>query len=181
MKKFLVLFSLISIIPLACAGDSVAGCDDGVVPLNMKVTGLVRHVDDYGRTVFDVDLKGSPGKATGRGVAITGFPLMHGDLPAGNACLDLVDVESGMIITEAQMVLTFADGSMIWGNSPPEGYVCFVPGFAFAPYDIMGGSGRFEGATGWVAFELDTHGFAPPLPRLVTPETGIATGEIVLP
>ena len=106
---------------------------------------------------------------------------MYGDLPAGNACVNLSPGPSGVILTEAQMAMTFRDGSMIWGNSPPEGYVCFVPAFAFAPYEIMGGTGRYEGATGWIVFELDTYGFPPPLPRLATPETGIARGEIYLP
>ena len=146
----------------------------------MSLVGSVRHVDDFGRSVFDVDLKGKPGKAVGRGVAISSAPAMYDELPVGNDCIDFSPGPSGMNLTSAQMVLTFKDGSMIWGNSPPEGYACFS-GFAYAPYDIMGGSGRFEGATGWIVVELDTYGFAPPLPLLVTPETGIATGEIILP
>jgi len=178
MKKFFVLLSLLLVLPLAQAEND----DNGVVPIEMKMSGLVRFVDDFGRAIFDVDLKGNPGAATGRGVAISGSPVGYADLPAGNACVNLDSVAggSGVYITAAQIVLTFHDGSMIWGNSLPDGYVCFS-GFAYGPYEIMGGSARFEGATGWVAVEIDTHGFPPPLPRLVTPETGNVTGEIVLP
>jgi hypothetical protein len=180
MKKLLILLSLLLVFPFAFAGNTELSHDDGVVPINMKLTGLIRHVDDFGRSFFDVELKGNPGMATGRGVAVSGPPVMYGDLPAGNPCVDFSPGPSGLHLMEAQMVLIFRDSSMIWANSPPGGYVCFS-GFAYAPYDIMGGSGRFEGATGWVAFEIDTYGFPPHLPRLVTPETGIGTGEIILP
>jgi len=175
MKKLLILLSLLLVFPFAHAGDLV-------VPIEMKLSGLVRFVDVVeGRTIFDVDLKGKPGVATGRGVSIA-EPVIYDDLPEDNACVYLDDTipsgKSGAVITAAQIVISFRDGSMIWGNSQPDGYVCYS-GFAYAPYDIMGGSGRYEGATGWVAFELDTHGFPPPL--ILTPETGIGTGEIVIP
>jgi len=180
MKKFLVLLSLLLVLPFAQAGADESETGDGVVPIDFKLTGSLRHVDDFGRTIFDVDLKGKPGKATGRGVGVSGPPVLYDELPDGNACVDFSPEESGIILMEAQVVMTFRDGSMIWGNASPGGYACFS-GFAYAPYEIMGGSERFEGASGWVAFELDTYGFPPHLPLLVLPETGIGTGAIFLP
>ena len=145
-------------------------------PIDMRVSGSLIHIGGDG--LFDVNLKGTPGAGNGRGLAITGPDVLYIDLPEGNACADFSPGPSGRIITAAQMTITFNDGSMIWGDAAPDGYVCFS-GFAYAPYVLMGGYGRFEGATGWVDFELDTHRF--PTSYLVTPETGIAIGEIVIP
>jgi hypothetical protein len=181
MKKILILLSLLLVFPLAYADDDDSSSENGVIRIKMKLTGVLRHVDDFGRTIFDVDSKGKPGKATGRGVAISGPPVMFDALPDDNKCMDFTPAPSGMHLMEAQIVMTFRDGSMIWGNSPPDGYVCFS-GYAYAPYDIMGGTGRYEEATGWIDVELDTYAILPPpLPNLVIPETGIAKGEIVLP
>jgi hypothetical protein len=149
---------------------------DQVKVIDMQLSGSLIHVDEGG--LFDINLKGSPGAANGRGLAVTGPPVLYAELPEENECADFGTVPSGAYITAAQMTMTFNDGSMIWGDAAPDGYVCYS-GFAYAPYVIMGGFGRFEDATGWVAFEIDTHRF--PTSYLVTPETGIATGEIVLP
>jgi hypothetical protein len=170
MKQLIVLLAIMLVLPAAFADKS------DVQLIDMRVSGSLIHVDAGG--LFEVNLKGSPGAANGRGLAVTGPPVLHSELPAGNACADFGPGPSGVYITEAQMNMTFNDGSMIWGDAASDGYVCFS-GFAYAPYVIMGGYGRFEGATGWVAFELDTHRF--PVSYLVTPETGFATGEIILP
>ena len=121
-----------------------------------------------------------------RGAGIAGPPLPYlalgAALPGGHTCPDLGEsVPTGMQLLEAQTVMTFNDGSMIWGNSPPDGYVCFTTGYGYAPYDIVGGSGRFEGATGWIVIELQTYDYGPDVfpPFFVTPETGIAKGEIL--
>lgn len=170
MKQLILLVALLLIFAPAFADKSETQ------PIDMRVTGSLLHVDDGG--LFDVNLKGAPGPGNGRGLSITGPNALYGELPEGNACADYSPGPSGRIITAAQMTITFKDGSMIWGDAAPGGYVCFS-GFAYAPYVLMGGYGRFEGATGWVDFELDTHRF--PTSYLVTPETGFATGEIVLP
>lgn len=174
MKRLLILFAMLLIFPQAFAGE------DKTQTIDMEFWGSLLALDDFGRGAMDVTAKGTPGKANGRGVGKTGLPVMYAELPGGNGCVDFSPGPSGVYIVEAQMVMTFDDGSMIWANSPPTGYVCFS-GFVFAPYDIMGGIGRFEGATGWIEAEIDSYGFGPSLPRLVTPETGIMTGEIILP
>jgi hypothetical protein len=188
MKKFFILLSLLLVFPFAFAGNDSPGEKDGVISIDMTLSGLVRPVDNFGHSFFDVEGKGTPGKATGRGAGVSGPPLPYlalGDaLPEGHTCPDLGEfVPTGMQLMEAQMVMTFNDGSMIWGNSPPDGYVCFTTGYGYAPYDINGGSGRFEGATGWIVIELQTYDYGPDIfpPFLVNPETGTATGEIFLP
>lgn len=177
MKRLLVLLAMLLVFPLAFAGEGK------IQPIDMEFWGSVLALDDLGRGAVDVTGKGTPGKANGRGVGITGLPVPYDELPEGNGC-DNVDAfaegASGVYIVEAQMVMTFDDGSMIWANSPPTGYVCFS-GYVFAPYDIMGGTGRFEGATGWMEAEIVSYGFGPTFPRLVTPETGTMIGEIFLP
>jgi hypothetical protein len=185
MKKFLILLSLLLIFPFTFAGNDSPGKGDEVISIDMKLSGLVRPVDNFGHSFFDVEGKGAPGSSTGRGAGIAGPPLTHAALSAalpGHTCPDWGPAETGMQLLEAQAVWTFNDGSMIWGNSPPDGYVCFS-GYGYAPYDIVGGSGRFEGATGWIVIELQTYDYGPGVfpPFLVTPETGTATGEIFLP
>ena len=170
MKQLLVLLALLLIIPTTLAGKRDSH------PIEATVFGSLMHVDGAG--LFDVNLKGSPGLGNGRGMAITGAPLLHSELPEGNECVDFSPDPSGYLIIAAQMNMTFNDGSMVWGDAAPGGYVCFS-GFAYAPYVLMGGWGRYEGATGSLVFELDTHRF--PTSYLVTPETGIAYGEIILP
>jgi hypothetical protein len=59
-----------------------------------------------------VTLKGTPGVGNGRGMAMTGAPLMYSELPEGNACVDLDPGPSGVLITAAQMNMTFNDGSI---------------------------------------------------------------------
>jgi len=174
MKPLVLFLALLLVFPTALADKSKSKTK----PIDMKLSGLLIHVDEGG--LFTVELKGKPGAATGRGLAVTGPPVIHENLPVGHACrnLDSVLGVSGAIITEAQMAMTFKDGSMIWGDAAPDGYVCYS-GFAYAPYDILGGHKRFEGAEGWVVFEIDTQRL--PDPSLVTVETGIATGEIILP
>lgn len=175
MKHLLVLLATLLALPTAFADEP------NVRTIDMELWGSVLHVDDGGRSTFDVNSKGNLGRANGRGVGISGPPVMYADLPEDNACADLSPGPSGLYLLEAQVVFSFNDGSMIWGNSPPDGYVCFS-GYVFAPYDIMGGTGRFEGATGWIEVHIDMLGFPPPtLPLLVAPETGIAIGEIILP
>jgi len=170
MKQLLVLLALLLIIPTTLAGKRHAQ------PIDAMVFGSLIHVGGGG--LFDVNLKGTLGFGNARGMSMTGAPVLHSELPEGNACVDLSPGPSGVLITEAQMNMTFNDGSMLWGDAAPGGYVCFS-GFAFAPFVLMGGWGRYEGATGSIFFELDTHRF--PTSYLVTPETGIAYGELILP
>lgn len=170
MKQLLVLLAMLLVFPAAIAEKN------SIEPINMKLSGSLIHVDEGG--LFEIQLKGTPGSANARGFAITGDPVMYDALPEGNACADFSPDPSGSFIIAAQMAMTFNDGSMIWGDNGVDGYVCFS-GFAYAPYVLMGGFKRFEGASGWVVFEIDTYRF--PTSFLVTAETGVANGEIVLP
>jgi hypothetical protein len=184
MNKFLMLLSLLLVFPFAFAGNDSPGKGDGVIPIDMTVTGVVRPVS-LGHSFFDVEGKGVPGRATGQGAGVAGPPLTYDALSTavpGHTCPDWGPAETGMQLLAAQSAWTFNDGSMLWGNSPPDGYVCFS-GYGYAPYDITGGTGRFEGATGWIVVELQTYDYGPgvPPPFFVTPETGTVTGEIVLP
>lgn len=170
MKQLLLLLTLL-LVSLATFAQTYHS-----QPIDGTVYGSLIHVDGTG--LFDVNLKGAPGNGNGRGLAMTSPPKLYSELPEGNACADFSPGPSGVLITDAEMTMTFKDGSMIWGADAVGGYVCFS-GFAYAPYDLTGGYGRFEGATGSIVFELVTHGVSSS--RLITPETGIAYGEIILP
>ena len=183
MKPLVFLLAVLLSLPTALA----KGPKSKTIPIDGKISGSIIRLDEGG--LFDVNMKGKPGSANGRGLSITGAPVVYDDLPDDNACANFsidsngnpTGAPSGMLILAAQMVMTFKDGSMIWAEAPadgPVGYVCFS-GFAFAPYKIMGGHKRFKDAGGWIVVELDTYRFGDP--KLITPETGIATGEIVLP
>ena len=49
------------------AGEKYAG-ERSIEPINMSLNGSILKVDDFGRTIFDINLKGAPGKANARGV-----------------------------------------------------------------------------------------------------------------
>lgn len=84
----------------------------------MQLSGSLIHVDEGG--LFDINLKGKPGSANGRGLAVTGAPVMYIDLPVDNVCADYSPGPSGVLIPVAEMTLTFKDGSMIWGEAAPD-------------------------------------------------------------
>lgn len=178
MTKKLVVILLVLVLAgaLGVAAFAVQG---QTVPVNMTLTGTIITIGD-GVGLFDVNVKGQPGTANARGISFSHL-VPHADLPDGNQCIDTPGPIDGVVIDPGgQFNMIFSDGSMLFGNAASGGYVCFAPSLAYAPYDLAGGTGRFEGATGHVNFEITTHPFgAPGAP--VTPETGTATGEIILP
>lgn len=181
MKPLVFLLAVLLCLPTAFA----KGPKSKTIPIHGKFFGSLIHAGDQG--LFDGVMKGKLGTSTGRGTGVT-VPVTYDELPTDNLCVDLgLDgngdpVLSGALIVAAQAVFSFKDGSMIWLDTAPDAYVCFVPGFAYAPYEIKGGYKRFEGASGWITFEIETYSILPPPDmNLVVPETGIATGEIVLP
>lgn len=105
-------------------------------------------------------------------------PVPYDDLPPGNGCTDLPSDFDGFVLTDGAFNMRFSDGSLLFGKAADGGYVCFDPPKAFAPYDLAGGTGRFEGATGYIQYDIDTHPFGS---TAVVPETGSATGEVILP
>ena len=167
MKLILLIIAMLLIFPASALGK------DKVIEINMTASGSVLHVSDV-RTFYDVDLKGSPGAANARGAGEGHFS----DLP-DTPCPDLGDVD-GLRMGPAQANVVFNDGSMFYGTVIEEdSYVCFAAPIGRASYEIVGGTGRFEGATGYIVFDLRMHRIGPG--SLVTPETGNVWGEIILP
>ncbi len=177
MIKKLVVIVLILIVA-GTLGVVAISAQGGTQHIDMTLNGQIMTISD-GVGLFDVNLKGSPGPATASGLSYS-YAVNYDGLPPGNRCVDLGG-PSGLIITDrGQINMIFNDGSMLFANSTGEGYVCFVPGFAYAPYALAGGTGRYEGATGYINFDIDTHPFGPP-GSPVTPETGSASGDIIFP
>ena len=167
MKQLLIIIALFLVLPASALGKNK------VIDIDMTLSGTVLHVSDV-RTFYDVNLKGSPGAANARGVG-DGYPS---DLP-GTPCPDIGPVD-GLRLDPAQINVVFNDGSMFYGTViADESFVCFAAPVARASYEIVGGTGRFEGATGYIVLDLETYPIDTVL--LVTPETGYVYGEIVLP
>jgi hypothetical protein len=176
-KKVIVV--LLVLVLTGAVGVVVISAQGGTQHVDMTLTGTVINIGD-GVGLFDVDLRGSPGQANASGLSFS-YPVEYSGLPPGNPCVDLGAGPSGFIITnEGQLNMIFNDGSMLFANAAEGGYVCFVPSVAYAPYVFAGGTGRYEGATGYINFDISAHPFGPPGSPVI-PETGTASGEIVSP
>ena len=167
MKQLLIIIAMLLVFPASAFGK------DKVINIDMTVSGTVLHVSDV-RTFYDVNLKGSPGDANARGAG-DGYPSNLPDTP----CPDIGPVD-GLRLDPAQINVVFNDGSMFYGKGiANESFVCFAVPIARASYEIVGGTGRFEGAAGYMVVDLETRSIDTVL--LATPETGHAYGEIILP
>jgi hypothetical protein len=167
MKKLLIVVAILLVTPASALGKGK------VIDINMTASGTVLHVSDV-RTFYDVTLIGSPGKASARGAGDGYFS----DLP-DTPCPDIGEVD-GLKFSAAQANVVFNDGSMLYGTvMQDESFVCFAAPIGVISYEIVGGTGRFEDATGYIVFDLEMHRIESG--SLVTPETGIAYGEIILP
>ncbi len=167
MKQLLIIIAVLLVIPASALGKGK------VIDIEMTVSGTVLHVSDV-RTFYDVNLKGTPGSANARGAG-DGYPS---DLP-GTPCPDIGPFD-GLRLDPAQINVVFNDGSMFYGKIiVNDSYVCFAAPLARASYEIVGGTGRFEGAVGYIVIDLETYPIE--AARLATPETGYAYGEIILP
>jgi hypothetical protein len=167
MNKLLLATAMLLVLPASAFGK------EKVIDIDMTLSGTVLHVSDV-RTFYDVNLKGSPGAANARGAG-DGYPSDLPDTP----CPDIGPVD-GLRLDPAQINVVFNDGSMFYGTViADESFVCFAAPIAQASYEIIGGTGRFEGATGYVVIELETYPIDTVL--LITPETGYVHGEIILP
>lgn len=158
---------------VAVMGVVVIAGQEKTQKVDMELVGTVIDIGE-GSIIFEVDLKGKPGKAYARGVSVSGLPTEMGD-----ECFDL-EGPDGMNTEYAQIAIIFEDGSMLFGNMDEEevpSYVCFASP-SQAAYTIEGGTGRFEGAGGNIVFELITYAFGE---GLVIAETGHGTGQITLP
>jgi len=169
----IILLVLVLVVALGVVAYAAQG---RTVPIDMELTGTFIPINESAG-IFDVNLQGSPGKAHARGLSV-GLPVEKGALPSGNKCVDIPDSPDGLLTTEAQLNMIFNDGSMLFGTMAEGSYLCFVPNTVYAPYEIVGGTGRFEGATGEVNFDITTH---PIGTGTVVGESGTGTGEIILP
>jgi len=167
MKLLVLIIATLAIFPASVAGK------EKVIDIDMTLSGTVLHVSDV-RTFYDVNLKGSLGAANARGAGDGYFS----DLP-DTPCPNLGDVD-GLRLNPAQMNIVFKDGSLLYGTViEAESFVCFAAPIGRASYEIIGGTGRFENATGIIVFDLVLHRIEPG--SMVTPETGVVYGEIVVP
>jgi len=167
MKLLLCVFAMLLIAPASALGKGK------VIDIDMTASGSVLHVTDA-RTFYDVNLKGSPGQANARGAG-DGYLSNLPDTP----CPDLGDFD-GLKFSAAHVNVVFNDGSMLYGTvMEDESFVCFAAPIGVISYEIVGGTGRFEDASGYIVFDLLMHRIESG--ALITPETGIAYGEIVLP
>jgi hypothetical protein len=176
-KVFLILCLVVLAVALSASVLSATG---RTRTMDQTLTGTYRALDQS-HGLFDVTLRGSPGTAVGQGISFSGPPVKKGDLPGDNICVDLPESPDGTILTkQMQANLIYEDGSMLFSNGALGGYLCFVPAFVFAPYEIVGGTGRCEGASGAWQAEITTHPFGGPAGSVIG-ESGTVSGEIVLP
>ena len=182
MNRILMFLAVSLLLSIAGAAPAFAG--QNTQPVNMIGSGSIMDVDQGGDLkLFDLNLKGAPGAANARGVGWVGPPLPYAELPLDNLCNDLSGYSpySGAPFEEFQMTINFNDGSMLFANLA-DGYICFSPSIAVGTYSIAGGTGRFEDASGYIYVEINAYRFAEEgHPSLVTAETGVLTGEIILP
>jgi hypothetical protein len=175
-KVVVILIVFVMAVALTAAAISASGHTETI---NMRLTGTIITIGD-GMGLFDVNVKGSPGAASARGLTFS-CPVDHTGLPPGTPCIDIPGSPDGLIIDSGgQITMIFNDGSMLFGNAADGGYVCFAPPLVYAPYKLAGGTGRYEGATGDINFDIETHSFGPPGSPVV-PETGTVNGQIILP
>ena len=155
---------------------------DKVKNINMKLSGTVITIGDT--QIYDVNLNGAPGKARAQGAGSGVVPVPLSGLPAGHICDDnpfKPGGTAGLLLTHAQATMTFEDLSMLFLDVAEGAYVCLFTPFVLGAYDIIGGTGRFEDASGYIVMEFNLYRSAFPLDSLVGAETGVAYGEIVVP
>ena len=179
MKRSMLLIATLLMFPLAANA-----ADHGTIPIDWELNGVIMDIgvdaDGHALKRFDLTLKGSPGGATTSGVGWGPDPVPFAELPDGHECYDTPLPVDGVPFGEGfQMVVNFKDGSMLFGNSVDGGYLCFAPSIAVGTYEIAGGLGRYEDATGWVDVYIEFHRFGDP--SMITAETGMITGAIILP
>ena len=169
MKFFLMIIAMLLVFPASVSGKE----KEKIIDIDMTLSGSVLHVSET-RSFYDVQGKGSLGSFRARGAG-EGVPADLPDTP----CPDIGPVD-GLRMPVAQANVVFKDGSMLYGKViEDDSYVCFAIPIGRAAYEIVGGTGRFEGATGLIVFDLLMHRIESG--SFVTPETGHAWGEIVLP
>lgn len=184
MSKRVLIIVVAAALALAggVAGNSAYG---GSTPVNWTVAGTIVNVlvPDFTAVppappfkpgfLIHAFIKGAPGNAQ---FTVLGFP----GIPSGS--LGQCGGGPGQLFSPNDMVIMFADLSMIFAEEAEEGgWVCFPspvgdPVTAVSNMTVTGGTGRFEGATGefvgeFVSFPVGDSG-------AVIAETGTIKGWI---
>jgi hypothetical protein len=149
-RVLLVLLLAVSVLTTGIVADTAYG---GSIPINWRVSGTIVNVQLWIPTATGLDnvpgsliqafLKGAPGKAQ---FTVIGIPTDFN--PTHPEC----DGVPGQNFSPNDMVITFADLSMIFAEIGPDGgWVCFqLDGTvtAVANMTITGGTGKYEDAGG---------------------------------
>ena len=120
-KAILILLALLLI---SAVGVVVISAEGNTQHIDMTLTGEIINLGD-GAGLFDVDLRGSPGQASARGLSFS-YPVEYGGLPEGNRCANLGEGRfSGLVISsDAQINMSFNDGSMLFANGADMAGMC---------------------------------------------------------
>ena len=167
----------IQLVLAVCAGLMLSGvAQSGDIKINQRFSGVghATMVDTNGdglfATSFSFDTKGSPGRSTILSMGeFTGFDAA--DCPDGLPTSHVV---------QQSFVQTFNDLSMLYYLTTAA-RVCFNPATSEINCELegifVGGSGRFEGATG--SWEVACEIF--PVGETVRATTGTMTGTVKVP
>jgi len=152
------------------------------IPIALKVSGTLAYVQlaplpDPSITmpgiIIDIVAKGAPGNAESKviGIADGVVPDTDGDCEAGLK----------LLFSQDDMVVTFEDQSMLFAtmDTTKESFLCFqdpYPQLAVAHMMIIGGTGKYEGASG--EFTGTFHGQQVGVSGALGAETGTIVGEI---
>jgi len=174
IKRFLIVFVVVAAL-LATSIPALSG-PDGSTPINWKVSGTLAQVwfapDPMGSAqqpgfLINIVAKGAPGNAQ---IIVVGWAKNEPPLPSDDCNGDL-KVE----FDKDDLIATFPDQSMFFAKLN-EGWLCIGPDPAEFHLDIVGGTGRFEGATGNLTGTFQGIRFGDSGALLA--ETGTIVGEI---
>ena len=188
MSKKLILILLVLVFALLAAGfTAYASLDAKSVEVNQQLAGSIFAgievtTDPFNgttenRTLLNLYAKGAPGEAH--------IEVVGGAIPAAEPsglCPEGTDLE--LTFVDGGFVETFNDHSLLFyviDESPDaDNALCIDfegPAMGFFDYIIIGGAGRFEGATGSATVEI-TSWF---VTNELTAETGSLSGTVQMP
>lgn len=175
-KRILIVVAVAAVVlATSIVADTAYGGD---VPINWRVSGTIVGIQvtklsptGYEGPAFLIDafLKGEPGNAQFRLVAaMEEYPTDY-----------IPDCEGpGQFFQFDDMVIIFSDLSMLYAAMDPDlkAWMCFTGAPAVANLEIIGGTGRYEGAEG--SFQGTFGGFNFPASGAFIAEFGTIEGVI---
>lgn len=188
MSKKYILVLLVLVLALAVVGFTAFANQGGKsVEINQEIAGSIFagievttdpiNGNTDNRTLLNLYAKGSPGAAN--------IEVVGGAIPAASPsglCPEDTDLEFTFV--DGGIVETFNDHSLLFyvidNSDGADNALCVDfegPATGVFDYDIIGGAGRFEGATGSATVEI-TSWF---VTNELTAETGTVQGTIQLP